>query len=190
EAHIVGAADLTDLREVLVEEAVAVMGEAPLGHDRATARDDTGDPVDGERYVRTPYAGVNGEIVYALLRLLDQGVAVDLPGELLGDATDFLECLIDRHGADRHRSVAQDPFANGVDVAPGGQVHHRVRTPADGPHELVDLLRGRRGDRGVTDVGVDLHQEVAADDHRHPITVICVGGNGGGAAPHFARPPP
>ena len=39
-----------------------------------------------------------------------------------------------------------DPLARFVDVLPGGQVHHRVGAPADGPAELFDrsrLLEGR-----------------------------------------------
>ena len=103
EADIVGTADLADLGEVLVKEALAVMGQAPLRHDRAATRDDTGDAVDGQRDVRQAYAGVNGEVVDALLRLLDEGIAIDLPGEVLGHARDFLERLIDRNRADRHR---------------------------------------------------------------------------------------
>ena len=35
---------------------------------------------------------------------------------------------------------------------------------------------------GVADVGVDLHQEVAADDHRLELEVVDVGGNDGAAA--------
>jgi len=36
---------------------------------------------------------VDREVVDALLGLLDEGVAVDLPGELLGGA-DLLQCLV------------------------------------------------------------------------------------------------
>ena len=43
EAHVVRLHDLADLFEVRVEEVLLVMGEAPLGHDRAAARDDAGD---------------------------------------------------------------------------------------------------------------------------------------------------
>src|SRR4029077_12585455 len=66
-----------------------------------------------------------------------------------------------------------------MNVAPGGEVHHGVRTPADGPDELVDLLRRRGGDRRVADVGIDLHQEVASDDHRLRFRVIDVRGDDG-----------
>ncbi len=44
---------------------------------------------------------MDGEIVDALLGLLDERVAVDLPGQVLGDAADLLQRLVDRDGADR-----------------------------------------------------------------------------------------
>ncbi|CAM5629117.1 hypothetical protein SGLAM104S_10279 [Streptomyces glaucescens] len=40
-------------------------------------------------------------VVHALLGLLDDGVLVDLPGQLLGLAVDLLERLVQRHRADR-----------------------------------------------------------------------------------------
>ena len=111
---------------------------------RAAARDDAGDALGGQRHVAQQHAGVDGEVVHALLGLLDQGVAEDLPGEFLGAAVDLLQRLVDRHGADRHRRIADDPLAGFVDVLAGGQVHHRVGAPADRPHQLLDFL----GDAG------------------------------------------
>ena len=51
ERHVVFAHEVADLVEALVEEALLVMRQAPLGHDRAAARDDAGDAVGGERHV-------------------------------------------------------------------------------------------------------------------------------------------
>ena len=59
----------------------------------------------------------------------------------------------------------------------GRQVHDGVGTPAHRPAQLLDLFLDRGGDRGVADVGVDLHQEVAADDHRLELRVLAVGGD-------------
>ena len=56
----------------------------------------------GERDVGEAHAGVDGEIVDALLALLDQRVLVDLPVELVGITIDLLQRLVDRHGSDRH----------------------------------------------------------------------------------------
>ena len=137
------------------------------------------------RDVAQQHAGVDGEVVDALLGLLDQRVAIDLPRQIFGTAADLLERLVDRHGADRHRRVAHDPLARLVDVLAGRQVHHRVGAPQRRPAQLLDFLVDRRGDGGVADVGVDLHQEVAADDHRLELGVIDVGGNDRAAARDF-----
>jgi hypothetical protein len=136
--------------------------------------------------IEPPRAGVDGEVVDALLGLLDQRVLEHLPVELVGVAVDFFECLVDRHGADRHRRVAQDPAADVVDVAPGRQVHHRVGAPTDRPDQFFDFFGGAGGDGGVADVGVDLHQEVAADDDRFELGVVDVGGDDGAAAGDLA----
>lgn len=74
-------------------------------------------------------------VVHALLTLLDHGVAVDLPGQLGRIALDFLQRLIDRHGADRHGRIAQDPLAGFVDVLAGGQVHDGV-----GPQRVAHTI--------------------------------------------------
>src|SRR6185437_14074032 len=108
------------------------------------------------------------------LRLLDQGVAEQLPGEVLGHTADFFQCLIDRDRADRHRRIAQDPFARFVDVPAGGKIHHGVGAPADRPCHLLDFLGDRTRHRRIADVGIDLHQEIAADDHRLAFRMVDV----------------
>ena len=159
--------------------------QAPLRHDRAAARDDAGDAVGGERHISQPHAGMDGEIVHALFALLDQRVLVAFPVELDRIAVDLLQRLVDRHGADRHRRIAQDPFAGVVDVAAGGEVHHRVGAPADRPDHLLHFLLHRGGDRRVADIGVDLHQKIAADDHRLEFGMVDVGRDDGAAARDF-----
>jgi hypothetical protein len=72
EGDVVRLHDLADLLEAGVEEALLVVGEAPFGHDRAAAADDAGDALGGHRDVGEAHAGVDGEIVDALLGLLDQ----------------------------------------------------------------------------------------------------------------------
>jgi hypothetical protein len=84
EADVVGRHDVADLVPMRVEEVLLVMREAPLGHDRAAARDDAGHAPGGQRDVGEADAGVDGEVVDALLGLLDQRVAEDLPGEVFG----------------------------------------------------------------------------------------------------------
>src|SRR3546814_18143987 len=64
----------------------------------------------------------------------------------------------------------------------GGQVHHRVAAPADRPDQLLDFLGDAGTDRAVADVGVDLGQEIAADDHRLAFRVVDVVGQDRAAA--------
>jgi hypothetical protein len=148
-------------------------------------RDDAGHALGGQRHIAQQHAGVDGEVVDALLGLLDQRVAEQLPGQVFGDAVDLLQRLVDRHGTDRHRRVADDPLAGFVDVLAGGQVHHRVRTPADAPGQFRHFFFDGRTQGAVADVAVDLHQEVTADDHRFQFGVVDVGRNDRAATGDF-----
>ena len=159
--------------------------EAPRGHDRPAAADDPGDAPRGQRDVAQQHAGVHGDVVDALLALLDDRVAVDLPRQLFRFAVDLFQRLVDRHGADRDRRVADDPLARLVDPLAGGEVHDRVGAPAGRPDHLVDLFLDRRPDGRVAHVGVDLHQEVLADDHRLGLGVLAVDRDHRAAAGHL-----
>ena len=128
--HVIGGADFTDFAEVLVEEVFLMMRQAPLGHDGTTARHDTCQALRGHRHVAQQYAGVNREVVDALFGLFQQGIAEGFPGQVLGNAVDLLQRLVNRDGTNRHRAVAQDPLAGLVDIAASGEVHHRVGAPA------------------------------------------------------------
>jgi len=97
----------------------------------------------------------------------------------------FFERLIDRHRADGNRRIAHDPFARVVDVATRREVHDIVGAPADRPDHLVDLFGDRRGDGGIADIGIDLHEEIAADDHRLEFRVIDVRRDDGAAGGDF-----
>src|ERR1043166_3404501 len=102
-----------------VEKTFLMMRQTPLGHDRATARDDPGGSARGERNVPEQYARMYGEVINALLSLFDERVAINFPGQFLRAAADFFEGLINRHGADRHGRIANNPFARGVNVFAG-----------------------------------------------------------------------
>ena len=134
---------------------------------------------------RKKHAGVDGEVIDPLLRLFDERVAINFPGQFLGAAADFFERLINRHGADRHGRVANDPFARGVNVFAGGKIHHGVGAPFRRPTHFLDFFLDRRRDGAVADVGVDFHQEIAADDHRLEFRVIDVRRDDGAAARDF-----
>ena len=128
---------------------------------------------------------MDGEVIDPLLRLFDEGVAIDFPGQFLGPAADFFQRLINRDGADGHGRIANDPFAGGVNVFAGGKIHHGVGAPFRCPTHLLDFFFDRRRHRAVADVGVDFHQEIAADDHRLGLGVIDVGGNDRSATGDF-----
>ena len=72
-----------------------------------------------------------------------------------------------------------------MNIGAGGQIHHRVCTPARRPDHLLDFFFDGRGDRGVADIGVDLDQEIAADDHRLGFRMIDIRRNNRAPARHF-----
>ena len=113
-----------------VEEILLAVFFHPFRHNGAPAGDDARESLGGERQVFEQQSGVDGEIVHTLLALFYKGVAVHLPSKLLGFAVDFLKCLIDRHCAHRHRTVADNPLACLVDVGTRGEVHQGVAAPA------------------------------------------------------------
>ncbi len=129
---------------------------------------------------------MDGEVIDALLGLLDEGIAIQFPGKVFGFAVHFFERLIDGHGTDGHGAVAQDPFAGGVDVLAGAEVHDGVSAPLGGPTHFFDFFLDAAGDGAVADVGVDFHQEVAADDHGLALGVVDVQGDDGAACGDFA----
>ena len=175
EGDVVLLGHFADPLEVRVEEILLLVAEAPLGHDRAPAGHDSGHALGGERHVPQQQPGVDGEVVHALLGLLDDGVEKHVDGQVVDPAPHFLQTLVNGYRADGHRRVADDPLARLVDVGASGQIHHGVRAPAGRPLQLLHLFLDRRGQRRVADVGVDFHQEVAADGHRFQLGVADVG---------------
>src|SRR6185295_19141732 len=73
--NVVSLHDLADVLEVRVQETLLMMRQAPLGHDRAAPRYDARHPLGGEWDEWQTHSGMDGEVVDALLGLLDQGVA-------------------------------------------------------------------------------------------------------------------
>ena len=64
-----------------------------------------------------------------------------------------------------------------MDVAAGGEVHHRVRAVVHRGVQLFELLVDVGGGGGVADVGVDLALRGDADRHGLKLDVADVGGN-------------
>jgi PAS domain S-box-containing protein len=67
-------------------------------------------------------AGVYGHVVHTLLRLLFNHLEHQACGEVL-DTTHAGQRLVDRHGADRNRRIADNGFADARDVAEIGRAH-------------------------------------------------------------------
>src|SRR5436309_13856038 len=100
-----------------------MMCEAPARHDRTAARHDASDAIGGQRHISEPYAGMDGEIIDALLSLLDQCIFENLPGEFHRIAADLFERLIDLHGSDRDRSLTDNPVAEYAHLSAYQRVH-------------------------------------------------------------------
>ena len=184
--NIVLGDDVADVVEVFVEEGFAVVDKAPFAHDRATAADDAAEAGISEMDIVAADSGMDGEIVHSLLALFDEGVPVHLPGQILDLPVDFLQSLVDRDGADRDGTVADNPFAGFVNILARRKVHQRVTSPFAAPDSLVHFLfDAGRGCR-IADVGVDLHEEIASDDHRFGLRVVDVGREDGTAAGNLA----
>ena len=73
--------------------------------------------------------------------------------------------------------MAQNRFANLVNVAAGGEIHHRVGAVVHRGVQLLQFFVDVRGHRRVADVGIDLAQRGHADAHRLQFGMIDVGGN-------------
>src|SRR5262249_28524518 len=121
--------------------------------------------------------GVNGEIIDSLIALLDESVAIDFPGEFLGLAADFLECLVNGDGSDGDRGIANNPLTRLMNIFAGGKIHDGIGAPLGGPTHFLDLFLDAGGNGAVADVGVNFHQEVAPDNHGLAFGMIDVGGD-------------
>ena len=159
--------------------------QAPFRHNRAAARDDAGHALGRQRHIFQQHTGMDGEIIDTLLGLLDKRVAEHLPSQFLGLAIDFFQRLINRHRADGHRRVSQNPFAGLVNMFAGGEVHNRVGPPANAPTHFIDLLTNRRGDGAIADIAVHFDEEIAPDNHRFAFGMVDIGRNNGATARHF-----
>ena len=127
---------------------------------------------------------MDGHVIHALLRLLFDHFEHDAGGEIF-DALDARDRFINRNGADGDGRVADDGFANGVDIAAGREVHDRVGAVVNGGVQLLQLFFHVRGDGRIADVGVDLAQRRYADRHRLQFGMVDVGGDDHASASDF-----
>ena len=139
------------------------------------ARHDAAEAIVCEVNVVPTYAGMDGEVIDALLALLDERVAIDFPREVLCLAVHLLQGLIDRNRADGNRTIAYDPFARLVDVVAGREVHQCIATPLARPDCLLHLFVDAGCCGRVADVCVYLNEEIATDNHRFALWMVDVG---------------
>src|SRR5450432_2437146 len=184
EADVVLLENLDDVVEVFVEEILFVVVGHPLGEDGTAAADDAGDALGNQREILNQDAGVDGHVVHALLGLLFNDFEHD-GGVQVFDALDAGNRLINRHGTDGHGRIAQDGFANGVDVAAGGKVHDGVGPVVDRGVQLLEFFFDLRRDRRIANIRINLAQRCHADRHWLEFGMVDVGGDDHSSAGHF-----
>ena len=82
------------------------------------------------------YAGVDGHVIHALLRLLLDYFEHQRRREIF-NTTHPAQSLIDRHRTNRNRRLINDRLADERNVAAGGQVHYSIGTVLDRVAELL-----------------------------------------------------
>ncbi len=176
ERHVVLPRDLQDLVVVHEERVLLAVVDHPLRVQGAAARHDASDAVLHQGQVLVEDSAMDGHVVHALLGLVLDVVDEVVRGEVL-DARHLLHGLVDGHGADGHGRGRDDGFADLVDAAAGGEVHHGVRAEVDGVVQLLQLLLDVGDDGGVADVRVDLAARVDPDGHGIERVMVDVGGD-------------
>ena len=116
--HVVLGEDFRDVVEAFVEEILLVVVGHPLRQDRAAAADDAGNALGDERQILDEHAGVDSHVIDALLGLLLDDLEHEI-GSQVFDALDARDRLVDGHGADGHRRVAQDGLTDVMNAAAG-----------------------------------------------------------------------
>ena len=110
-----------------------------MGQDRAAAADDAGDAIADEREGFAQDAGVDGHVIDALLGLLFDHFEHEFDGQIFG-AANARDGFVNWHGADGDGRGVDDGFANGGDVAAGGEIHHGVGAVVDGAVQLFEFV--------------------------------------------------
>ena len=161
---------------MLVEKTLAIVHQTPFAHDASATAYDTAKTFVGQMHIMATDTRMNGKIIHSLLTLLDQGIAVKFPSEVFYLTVHFLQCLIDGHGAYRYRAVTDNPFARFVNIFSGGKIHKCISTPFTTPYGFFYFLVDTGSSGRVTDVRINLHKEITADNHWFRFRMIDVGG--------------
>ena len=79
QGHIILSHNVADIIEVLVQETLLIVQQAPLAHDATTTTYYAAQSAIGQMNIVATYAGMDGEIIHTLLALLYERVAIHLP---------------------------------------------------------------------------------------------------------------
>ena len=109
---------------------------------------------------------MNGEVIDSLFGLLDERIAINFPGQFFRFSTDFLEGLINGHGTDGNGRVPKDRFTGFVNILPVERSMTVSAPQRVAQTHFFDFLFDARSNGAVADIGIDLHQKIAADNHR------------------------
>ena len=81
--------------------------------------------------------------------------------------------------------MAQDSFANFVNVTASGEIHHSVSAEVHRSVQFFELFLNIRAHSRVADIGIDLAQRSHADAHGLEFRMVDIGGNNHAPAGHF-----
>src|SRR5208337_1717716 len=180
-AYVVLGENLADVLETFIEEVLLVVVGHPLCEDGAAAAHNAGYALGNQRQVPNQHAGMDGHVVHTLLSLFFNHFK-HYAGRQVFNPLHARNGFIDRYGADGDRRMAQNRFANFVNLPAGREVHHRVRAVVDRNVELLEFFFDVGADRRVADVGVDLAQRGHPDAHGLEFGMVDVGRNDHAAA--------
>ncbi len=182
--HVVLDENLADIVEALVQKILFMMVRHPLRQDRAAPAHNAGNALGDHGQILNQDAGMDGHIIHALLRLLFDHFQHHFGRKVL-NPLDSRDGFINRHGADGHRGMPKDRFADLVDIAASGEIHHGIGAVVYGRVQLVQFVADLGRDRRIPNVGVDLAQGGHANAHGLKFGMIDVGGNDHAAAGDF-----
>mmetsp|Transcript_13309 Transcript_13309/g.23832 ORF Transcript_13309/g.23832 Transcript_13309/m.23832 type:complete len:318 (+) Transcript_13309:1188-2141(+) len=154
--------------------------------DGAATGDNTGFAIDGHRDVSEEDAGVDCKVIDSLLSLLNERLSEDIPVQVLSNAINLLQGLINWHSSHRNRTIPHDPLPCLLNVLPRTQIHQSVGSPHGTPLQLLDLFLNARRNRRVPNISIDLHLEHPPNNLRLQFKVILVRRNNGTSARHLA----
>ena len=66
-----------------------------------------------------------------------------------------------------------------MDILARRKIHHGVGAPLGGPFHFFHFLIDRRCHGRIPDIGIDLHEEVSANNHRLILWVVDIAWNDG-----------